>query len=99
MKLPRFRLGTLVKLVVVVNLDAAMLWGSLQWKQFADFHARDVRVDRCPDAPVFRRCFRFEIVKIHVARTAVEPVMLISPSSAPATVCFITEYLAMIVRP
>ena len=34
MKLPRFRLGTLLKVVVVVNLAAAMIWGNLRWRAF-----------------------------------------------------------------
>ena len=32
MKLPRFRLGTVVKVVVVINLAGAMLWGNLGWR-------------------------------------------------------------------
>ena len=33
MKLPQFRLKTLVKVVVVVNLAAAMAWGNWRWSE------------------------------------------------------------------
>jgi hypothetical protein len=31
MKLPRFRLGTVIKVVVAINLAAAMVWGNVRW--------------------------------------------------------------------
>jgi hypothetical protein len=48
MKLPRFRLGTLLKAVVVVNLAAGLLWLNLRW---INVHAERAMILRLRIAP------------------------------------------------
>ena len=42
MKLPRFRLGTVIKAVVVVNLAAAMVWANLIWGELPEAEANEL---------------------------------------------------------
>ncbi len=45
----------------------------LQREQFGHLEARHVGADRVPDAAIFRRGERLHVVRVHVARTAVQP--------------------------
>ncbi len=65
--------GKMVPGVVVKRPDDGELVGhaGLLGKHFADIKARNARADRPPDAAVFSRGIGLEVVKVHVAGTAV----------------------------